>query len=269
MKLIFSNNTQVDLCIKDNDLGQLYNKIYKNLRHATLRFREWDNPYYLDHITYEQLINNLEFYGHKVDVIIDRLRVQAREQLYFNQIHKIYELNYNGRLEWLDFHEHIHLCENKNDHKPRPKILDIDYREKAGMLEQPFDLNWLTESTTLIQAGDVFVTWAELGKTPYFYWRDNEPTDLERLCRLAKPWLKLRPKIKVALEDFDNLKNKELEQFNQWWTTYEADWCHHWNLKSWTVKDMFSSAVIGHVTDPGAVKLLLQNNVHPTGVSMS
>jgi len=267
MKLIFSDHSTVDLCIQDNALGKLYNKIYKNLSRATLIFREWDNPCYLDRLTYSQLVDKLEFYAHQVNIVIDRSRALAQEQPYFNKIHKIYEMNYNGGPGWLDFHEHIHLCETY--YKSMPRMLDIDYREKAGMLEQPFDLAWLKDCTPQIRAGAVFVNWAELGKTPYFYWSNREPEDLDRLCRLAKPWLKLRPRIKIALEDFDSLKDKELDQFKLWWTKYEADWCHHWNLTSWTVEDMFSNAVIGHIPDLDAVKTLLHNNIHPIGVSMS
>lgn len=265
MELIFSNNEKVDLCIKDNDLGQMYHKIYKNLRHAPLEFRKWDNPFYLDLVTHEQLIADLEFYAAKVEVVIDRTRALAQDQVYFNKLHKIYELNYNGHFQWLDFHEHIHLCEK--DYKLRPKILDIDYREKAGMLIQPFNLNWLKESTTLIRKGDVFVSWAELGKTPYVYWRNNEPDDFERLCALAKPWLNLRPKIKIAFEDFDLLRNIDQEKFNLWWIKYETDWCRHWNLTYWTIEDMFANAVLGRVSDPETIKWLLKNNAQPIGIA--
>jgi len=265
MKLIFSNNNSIDLGIQNTELCNVYKKIYKNLCHAELMFREWDNPYYTDSLTYEQLVDRLESYAQIVSVKIDKVRCLAREKLYFNEIHKIYELNYNGHPEWLDFHEHIHLCEHYYN---RLKILDIDYREKAGMLERPFDLAWLKDSTVEIKAGDVFVSWAELGKIPYSYWNNDEPDDFNRLCQLSKPWLKLRPKIKIALEDFNDLTNKPLEEFKAWWSKYEEDWCRHWNLKSWSVTDMFSNAILGRIEDINTVKSLLQNNINPIRVSM-
>jgi hypothetical protein len=267
MKLLFSNSNQIDLGINDTILGSLYKKIYTHLSKTELVFRDWDNPYYLDHLTYEELVEKLTLYAHRVAVEIDKNRCLTFDQRYFNEIHKIYELNYNGQPAWLDFHEHIHLCEYYS-HR-RTKMLDIDYREKSGPLEKPFDLKWLEDSTTYVKAGDVFVTWAELGKTPYFYWSNGEPNDIDRLCRLAKPWLILRPKIKIALEDIDHMGNKKIKEFESWWADYEEPWCRHWNLKSWSSQDMFSSAVVGKVSDLDAVVSLLQNNTNPTGISMS
>lgn len=262
MQVKFSNTDVFDLAIQEHDVGNVYNKIYKHLHHAKLEFREWDNPYYLDQISYEQLVDKLTLYAGKVGVAINRELALAKDQSYFNQIHKIYETNYNGNSQWLDFHEHIHLCEVK----PNPHVLDINYREKSGMLETPFDLNWLAESTYKLNAGDVYVTWAELGKTPYAYWRDNEPDDLNRLCQLAKPWLTLRPCIKIALEDVNNLENIRISEFELWWTKHEKEWCRHWNLKSWSVQQIFSGVVFGHVQDIDRMRLLLQNNIRPTGI---
>jgi len=266
MKLLFSNSNQIDLGINDTVLGNLYKKSYKHLSRAELIFRDWDNPYYLDHLTYEQLVEKLTLYAHRVAVEIDQDRCLSRDQWYFNQIHKIYELNYNGQPAWLDFHEHIHLCEQYSQR--RRKTLDIDYREKAGLLEKPFDLKWLEDSATSVQAGDVYTTWAEPGKTPYSYWSDNEPNDVDRLCQLAKPWLRLRPKILIALEDNDRMKNNKINEFESWWANYQEPWCRHWNLKSWSSQDIFSSVVIGKVSDLDAVLALLQNNINPVGISM-
>jgi hypothetical protein len=267
MKLIFSDNTLIDLGIKEHALGQLYNKIYKNLCRVPLVFRDWDNPYYLMKMSYPQLVDKLVLYGKQMSITVDSTRCLKQEQQYFNELHKIYELGYDGQPGWLDYHEHIHLCEKYYDHQPM--ILDIDYREKAGMLEKPFELKWLENSTTVITAGDVYVSWAELGKTPYGYWSNNEPNDFDRLCKLSKPWLILRPKIKIALEDNNSIENKKIDEFESWWSKYESDWCRHWNLKSWTTQDIFSKTVFGKIQDVSAIQTLLKNNINPIGISMS
>jgi len=261
MKILFSNGNTTNLGILNTPLGDVYRRIYKNLCQVDLQFRDWDNPYYLDRLTYDQLVDQLVFYAKQVLVEIDRTRCLAQDQIYFNEIHKIYELNYHGQSEWLDFHEHIHLCEYYAQRLP--KVLDIDYREKAGILERPFKLEWLADSTTEIKTGDVFVSWAELGKTPYTYWSNNEPNDVDRLCKLAKPWLKLRPKILIALEDIDTLKNKKKSEFEKWWAQYHPIWCRYWNLESWTIKDMYSVTVIGKVDDVELIKTQLKNNINP------
>jgi hypothetical protein len=267
MKLIFSDHSTFDLGIKEHALGQMYKKIYKNLCRVNLIFCDWDNPFYLTQVSYAELVNKLVFYGKQISITVERNRCLDQEQQYFNELHKIYELNYNGQRNWLDFHEHIHLCESY--HNWRPEILDIDYREKSGMLEKPFDLKWLEDSTTVVKAGDVFVSWSELGKTPYGYWDNNEPDNIDRLCELAKPWLILRPKIKIALEDIDFLKNKKITEFESWWSKYESDWCQHWNLKSWSTQEIFSKTVFGQIQEVDAVRDLLKNNINPTEITMS
>lgn len=268
MKLVFSNAIKIDLGINNTELSETYKKIYKNLCHATLEFREWDNPYYKDRLTYEQIVDRLELYGQRVSVVVDKSRCLAYDQTHYNDLHKIYEMNYNGNPAWLDFHEHIHACEHYYD-QHRVRILDIDYREKAGMLEKPFNLSWLKHSSAQVNAGDVFVSWAELGKTPYQYWLNKEPNDIKRMCQLAKPWLKLRPKIKIAIEDIDELKDKQVQEFESWWKDYQAEWCQHWGLESWTLNDIYSNAIIGHIDDVAELQTLLKNNINPVGVSMT
>jgi hypothetical protein len=266
MKLLFSNNKTIDLSIDNTPLGIVYQKIYKNLSHANFTFNEWDNPYYLHSITYQELVNRLTYYAEKVSIQIEQESCFKQDQNYFNSIHKIYEKNYNGDRAWLDFHEHIHMCEFY--FKENPKFLHIDYREKSGMLEKSFDLKWLDNATNNIKAGDIFVSWAELGKTPYTYWQDNEENDINRMCELAKPWLKLRPKINIALEDIDLLKNKKISEFESWWQQYSEAWCQHWNLPSWTTRDIFSSTVFGKVDNVSIIIDYLKNNILPTKISM-
>jgi len=267
MKLVFANNQVFDLGLYSSALADVYKKIYKHLCHVELRFRPWDNPYYLDSLTHEQVVDQLTFYGSQVCVTVDRSRCMARDQQYLNQLHKIYEDNYQGQPQWLDYHEHVHLCEPRVGLKF--KVLEIDFREKAGLLERQFDPAWLEHSTTQVKAGDVYVTWAELGKTPYRYWKDQEPEDIKRMCVLAKPWLKLRPKIKIAMQDIDLLDNPDIEAFESWWKTYEREWCNHWHLSSWSVQDIFAHSVFGHIENLRTIKSLLQSGVSPVGISIT
>jgi len=166
----------------------------------------------------------------------------------------------------LDFHEHIHLCEKIN--QTGVKILYIDYREKSGLLEKTFDPKWMHNATTKIQAGDVFVNWSELGKTPYTYWKNNEPNDIARMGELIKPWLKLRPKILVALEDIDLLQNVQIDKFESWWAQYKPALCKHWKIADWTMHDIFAVSVFGQVPDFQEITTLLQNNVNPVKVQL-
>jgi hypothetical protein len=267
MKLLFSNNKTIDLSLDGTPLGTVYQKIYKNLSQANFTFNEWDNPYYVHSITYQELVDRLTYYAQKVSIQVDQESCLLHDQTYFNNIHKIYEKNYNGTRAWLDFHEHIHMCEHYFEENP--KFLHIDYREKSGLLEKPFDLKWLDTATNNIKAGDIFVSWAELGKTPYSYWQNKEADDIVRMCELVKPWLMLRPKINIALEDIDLLRNRKILEFESWWQQYSKVWCQHWNIPSWTIYNIFSSTVFGKVHNVSTIIDYLKNNIIPTKILMS
>jgi hypothetical protein len=266
MKLIFSNNQEIELAIDNSPLGITYQKIYKNLGKVLIPFRPWDNPYYTKNLTYPELVEQLVKYAQQVLVDIDRSKCLAQDQWYFNNVHKIYEQNYNGDPAWLDFHEHIHMCEmyfeKTND------LFCIDYREKAGLLEKPMNPQWLSNTQTTVKAGDVYVQWSELGKTPYHYWKNNEPNDIERMCKLAKPWLKLRPKIFVALDDMDKLKNTQRDEFSSWWKDYQQKWTEHWNIPSWNIENIFGISVFGKTTQVELLKEQLKNNAVPVRVTL-
>ena len=263
MQIVFSSGKTVDLILEPTPLSSVYQKIYKHLEHVAVPFQDWDNPFYLGRLSLSELVEKLIACATQVNVQIDRERCLAQDQNYFNFIHTIYEKNYNGDPAWLNFHEHIHLCEQR----PEPsKILQIDYREKSGLLEKPFDRDWLKNATTKIQAGDVFVDWSELGKTPYIYWKNNEPNDIVRMRELIKPWLKLRPKIIVALEDIDTLENIMVAKFESWWAQYSQTLCQHWNIPSWTTNDIFSVSVFGRVPNFQEITTQLKNNQAPVKV---
>jgi len=261
VQIVFSNNTTVDLILASTPLATIYKRIYKHLGQVAVPFRNWDSPFY--HSSLEQLVSQLILLGTKVSVTVCGQYCLNQDQDYFNTIHGIYEKNYNGDPAWLDFHEHIHMCERWTVQKSR---LTIDYREKSGMLEQPFDLAWLENSITKIKAGDVFVEWSELGKTPYRYWQDNEPDNMTRMCELAKPWLILKPKIIVALEDIDTLNNVNVLNFESWWKHRSKEWCQHWNIPDWSMLDMFSVVHLGRLPDFELVTEQLKSNHRPTKI---
>jgi hypothetical protein len=265
MQIVFSNGETVDLILNQTPVALIYQKIYKHLQHVPVPFRDWDSPFYFYNHSLQQIVNKLVMYAEKVNVPIDQQRCLAQDQNYLNSIHKIYEKNYNGDPAWLDFHEHIHLCEE--EHPRRLKNLQIDYREKSGLLERPFDYNWLEHATTKIKAGDVFVRWSELGKTPYSYWDNDEPDDMLRMQELIKPWIKLKPIIFVALEDKDLQKNpKEFAEFESWWAQYSEELCKYWNIPLWALNNMSKFLVLGKVVDIDTIITPLKNNAKPIRV---
>lgn len=259
MQIVFDRE-KISFDLVDADLAPIYQQMVKHLRHIDIPFRPWDNPY----VNLDPVSDLIE-YGKKVGVTVDRALC---DQEYFNMLHTIYEKNYNGDPAWLDFHECIHIYERSRNTSQPNKYLHIDYREKTGLLEKSFDHSWLKKSTRQIKAGDVFVNWAELGKIPYVYWRNNEPNDIDRIKELCKPWLKLRPKILVAMNDYDyTIVSPE---FDHWWAQYHDEWCRHWHIPKWDLDDMMSVLIFGKVPDDMLKKLekLLVAGGIPTKISL-
>jgi len=264
MQIVFANNDVVDLILDSTPVAAVYRQIYKHLQYVPVPFRDWDNPFYREHSTHQYRVEQLAACASRLGVEIDQVLCHQQDQSYLNSIHRIYETNYHGDPAWLDFHEHIHLCEKRVE--ANLNFLQIDYREKSGQLERPFDPQWMQSATTRIRAGDVFVRWSELGKSPYSYWKDQEPDDTYRMHELAKPWLRLRPKIMVALDDMDFLQDIDVEDFESWWAPRQLTWCQHWNIPNWTVHDIFGVVVFGRAPDHNKITAQLKNNQMPLKV---
>jgi hypothetical protein len=268
MKLFFGDDISVSIHLNDKPVSQAFRKVMKNLQYATIPFREWDNPYRLQALDYETRCRRLFEYGRVLAIDVDLDRAVAYDQPYFNELHKIYEFGYpksDGNPSWLDFHEFIHLCEFYTPNMR--KWVSLNYREQGGLVEQPMQAEWLETLSNAAPAGSVNLIWSELGKSPFHYWENKEPNDIERMCQLAKPWLIFKPQVHIALEDIDGslryTKHQQLE-FNEWWKDYEKPWCEHWGIESWNLKQMFGFNTIGHVDDLDTVKQALQNNHLPT-----
>jgi hypothetical protein len=267
MKILFQDDTTFDLNLLDNPMAKFYAGACKHLQHISIPFSQWDSPFYTDRLNYSECVDRLEFYGKQLGITVDQQECRNQSQQHFNFLHNIYEKNYDGNPKWLEFHEHIHICENY--YKPMRRSVALDYREKSGFLEKNVNVTSLVDLKTNVKKGDAYLAWAELGKIPYQYWKDQETNDFSRMCNLAKPWIKLRPKLFIALEDIDFLKDQtEVEKFNQWWDQYHLEWCKHWDIPQWSLDQMFGVAVIGNVNHVEKLKDLLSNGVYPERIKL-
>lgn len=259
MRICFSNSDWVSFDLLGS-VAPALERMYRHLQHVALPWRPWDAPLY-PHDPIEQLVRAGQALGLTVDA------AQCSSQAYFNHLHELYEHGYNGDSAWMDYHELIHVSEKSLGNR---NILLLDHRELAGLLEQPFDQNWMQHGITCVPAGTVFVQWAELGKSPYVYWRNQEPSDLSRLCELAKPWLKLRGRMGVAMHGIDFMDRIDQIGFNTWWQGFEKDWCDHWKIDSWTLEHQRSVVPIGSI-DPDSVDQMhqwLHKGHYPTHVRL-
>lgn len=273
MHINFQNKIQIPIELTNSPIQPTILKMFKNLQHVKIPFRKWDNPFYLSTINFNQLEDSLENFARNVGVTIDR--ELCSQQSYLNYLHKVYEQNYNGDPQYLDFHESIHLCEmhlkffSKNvNFKNCSSMLIMSYRETAGLLESSFNMEWLKSAVTDLQPGDVFVTWAELGKVPYDYWTNEEPNDINRIKELCKPWITFKPRILVALQEKNKLDELNIDGFNNWWSEYSEDWCRHWQIPEWTVEQQYSVLVFGRIKNLDLLVKLLEEKIDPITIAL-
>lgn len=236
MHIILNDQSSIKLDPVSNPVEPIIRSMFKHLQHVPLEFRPWDNPYYISKISYNDLVEQLIELAGKLDISVDRSRCFNRDDAYYNYLHKIYETNYDGKPIWLDFHENIHLCQRYYWPSKR-KATVLDWREKAGPLIKEFNVQWLEQHSTMkVKKGDVYVEWNELGKTPWQYWKEQEPDDATRLLELVKPWNKLRPKLNVAMQDIDFESQINSKEFLAWWNRFKDQWCRHHNLLGWNLE---------------------------------
>jgi hypothetical protein len=256
MNLFFNDGTSINVTLYNNTLTNYILRCFKHLQHVDIPFNKRDTPEFLLTTSVPDQVEDLVGYANELDIIVDQQKCLSLDQTYLNFLHQVYEKNYNGNPIWMDFHETIHILEKFSrdpDEIPRGSLslreLGIYYREAMGLLEQKFDESYQTDFVTQTKPGELYIAWAELGKTPFSYWQDKEPTNINRICELAVPWDKLKPYFFVSIDDQDLLVDytKKVNEFLAWWAPYKEDWCTHWNLNNWKWQDMFSVIPIGKV----------------------
>ena len=261
--LFLNDNTKFNITLDETPVKTYVLKCFKHLQHVDIDFSDWDNPYY-----YEDPEHLLIKYANELNIQIDNSEKIKNNQKILNYLHEVYEKNYDGNSLWLKFHEQIHRCETKNLKKTS---LNLEWREKGGLLNSKIEKSMIDEyGTTKLKCGDLFVSWSELGKLPFDYWLDGEPDDINRLCELARPWVILRPRLKVYLEDYDTLADKIAfkDDFNKWWEQFKDQWCSHWGLDEYNLATQFKVIKIGKIHETNFLIDNLKKHNNPKKISL-
>lgn len=262
MKIIFNNSTVHQINPVTNSISTFVDRVFKHLEHVPVSFRYADNPFNITkEKTYKQLISAAEI----LNVDVDTARLS--DQQYLNYLHNIYEICYDGKnTTWLDFHESIHLCENfKSDNAHNRNTVRIDFREQGGLLKQKFKEEYYKDSTLTVSKGDCFLVWAELAKTPYDYFYDNEVDVADRVLELCKPWIWLKPSFRIAIDDVD--LSRDTNEMMNWFSKYKDDFCRLHNLKHWQPECMFSVIPFGKLNNVDFFINDLKNGFKPERIS--
>ena len=251
MQLILSDNTIFEIQIKQSRTWDHLKRCLKHLQHVPIQYEPWNNPrLYFEKFSKQDRVSVIVNSATKLGLEINEDLCLASDQIYLNYLHEIFEKKYDGNREWLVFHKHLHMLEYSTKHPaPGKPVITITWLELAGMLDKPFDYSLLEESQTSVNKGDVYLRFPELGKTPYDYWRDKEPDNLQRLLEVTKPWKTLTPDLIIALDDINFMQDKQENEFNKWWDNYHSDFCTYYNIPTWTLKQQYSVIVFGNMLE--------------------
>ena len=164
-----------------------------------------------------------------------------------NLLHKVFEENHerlsrrkNNKILY-KFHHAIHSSEKKKHHATKTKI-DIGWGIKEGPLTEVMQCQPFYEEK--LQKNNLYLPWSELGKTPYIYWINNEPTEQKRFNMLCKPHITFRAKFFIALHDIEGMTFPN--QFNQYFNQFKQQWLKHYGIDDWTERDEWSAPLLAH-----------------------
>ena len=177
-----------------------------------------------------------------------KMPLRNLSQITYNALHKIFEDNQDrlsGRRNngiVYKFHHAIHNAE-RGYGKSRSK-LNVGWGVKEGPLTQYMNCQPFYEDS--IKRNNLYLPWAELGKTPYAYWRDREPNNQERFNQLAKPHTTFRAKFFIATED--KVPSPLNTEFVEWFEMYKEEWFAYHGITKWN-KILEESAPLLATTD--------------------
>jgi hypothetical protein len=186
------------------------------------------------------------------------------DQPLLNDLHKLYQDQHEILSRKKDnsilykFHHSIHHNENKGTNI-YPKYMMIGWGIKEGPLTENFSCNDYYE--TDLKKNAIYLPWAELGKTPLKYWKDNEPNDQESINQLCKPHLTLRAKFFIPYNDI--FPNTLQVEFKEWFEKYKKNWLSHHNITRWNEIDEYCAPLLAvalhseDITDLKFVKILI------------
>ena len=178
------------------------------------------------------------------------------DQSLLNDFHTLYEKTHNDLSKrdnnsiLYKFHHCIHFHE-----KTEYKDLTIAWGTKEGPLTEQFVCNDYYEKR--IEKNNIYLQWAELGKTPFRYWKDKEANDQNRINQLCKPHKTLRAMCFISYKD---VIPKQLDtKFEKWFDHYKNNWLYYHDIKKWDEIDEYSSPLLAttqHKEDISNLKFL-------------
>lgn len=254
----------------DNPVSQWYWDCVKHLQHLDLRFNARKNPYHPLVQDTAALSDLLATKARELALLV--VPEKFTEKSYLNHLHSVY-VNHVTDSEfdpnWLEFHDLLHALETSQSSNLRTKDIWIDFEEQAGPLIKKFDRALLKYSTVTREPGVCYIAHHELGKDPFTYYNDGEPSDIDTMCQLMKPWIDLKPvlNIETSCESLYQRFQAVEKDFVAWFRPYQRAWCDYYQLDGWTTDEIFSAIPIGRTQDVSMLVDAFSRQDYPLRIS--
>jgi hypothetical protein len=268
LKIKWADNVTVDVELAKNPAAEFYYSCMRRLQHLDLFFGPRETPYHPLNIDVLQAQQLLQTQLKNLDILVDVARL--RDQAYLNYLHDIYFQQCNTRdrayyTQWTHAHDTIHLLEMHNQNKFQSSVVSFNYRNDAGPLYKKFDRAYLQYAVQSVEPGTCFLIEQELGKNPLIYFKDQEPNDIEFMCRVSKPWVNLIPTLNLAVEHI--VPSSIPQEFLQWFDNYQDQWCQHWGITDWQPEEIYAKIPIGRILNFDELHQRFKNNHYPIRVT--
>ena len=165
---------------------------------------------------------------------LEPVDIEPLDQNKLNQLHEIYERHHERLCKIKNheviykFHHCIHYHEDVNKKKMGGRTY-VSWGKREGPLTTRYDCYKFYENT--IFKNNIYLPWAELGKTPQVYWRNKEPNNQCRFNELAVPHVTFRAKFFIALHDY--IPPPLDPKFVQWFDQFKEEWFAHHGVDKW------------------------------------
>ena len=176
------------------------------------------------------------------------IHIQKLDQPTLNKLHEIYENNHQALSTkshsdiLYKFHHSIHFHETFT--KKIPALL-VGWGVYEGPLTETFDCHRYYDK--MLKQNNIYLPWAELGKTPLYYYMNGEPNDQIRFNKLCKPHMTFRAKFMVALKD--KTPEKFSPSFTTWFNRFKSSWLEKYGLDDYTEMHEYSAPLLAHTED--------------------
>jgi hypothetical protein len=271
LKILWEDGKFVEILLEKNPVADFYAGCVKRLQHVNLEFNTRHNPLDPMSSNITEIKKIFEKHADNLGINVDFEHLE--DQNYLNELHDKYIDSHVLKVKdrsWFVFHDYLHLLEDiLQDKKNKRTNIFFDYKGNAGPLIKKFDRGLLKYSRTTYSAGDCFITFSEKGKDLYRYFLDNEPNDIERMCKIAKPWLYLRPVLNLYVFAPTVQLPAEDKHFIKWLSKNRDEWCRYWNIDDWHPNEATAKIPIGVVNDIELIKSRFAANDYPKKISIN